>query len=134
MIVQALVVDKPGDPFVYQDIQLEDTIRDDEVLVEMKATGVCHTDLNFSKETQMPDMFPVVLGHEGIESSLVTLAHLTLTQSSAVWRKLTTLRRGRCPEDRVESHKCCRRGSCHYHVQLLWKMQVLRQPRDICLR
>jgi hypothetical protein len=65
MIVQALVVDKPGDPFVYQDIQLEDAIRDDEVLVGIKATGVCHTDLNFSKETQMPDMFPVVLGHEG---------------------------------------------------------------------
>jgi aryl-alcohol dehydrogenase len=66
MIVQALVVEKPGDPFVYQDVQLEDTIRDDEVLIEMKATGVCHTDLNFSKETGMPDMFPVVLGHEGI--------------------------------------------------------------------
>jgi len=42
--VQALVVEKPGDPFEYQDVQLEDTIRDDEVLVEMKATGVCHTD------------------------------------------------------------------------------------------
>ena len=106
MIVQALVVDKPGDPFVYQDIQLEDTIRDDEVLVEMKATGVCHTDLNFSKETQMPDMFPVVLGHEGIESFLVTLARLR-SQSPAVWRKLTTVRCGRCPEDRIESHKCC---------------------------
>lgn len=76
MIVQALVVHKPGDPFVYQDIQLEDNIRDDEVLVEMKATGVCHTDLNFSKETQMPDLFPVVLGHEGIESFLVTLARI----------------------------------------------------------
>ena len=107
MIVQALVVDRPGDPFVYQDIQLEDTIRDDEVLVEMKATGVCHTDLNFSKETQMPDMFPVVLGHEGIESFPVTLARLTLTQSPAVCWKLTTVRCGRCPEDRIKSYKCC---------------------------
>jgi len=107
MIVQALVVDKPGDPFVYQDIQLEDTIRDDEVLVEMKATGVCHTDLNFSKETQMPDMFPVVLGHEGIDAFLVILARLTLTPSSAVCQKLTMLRRGRCPESRIEGYKCC---------------------------
>ena len=106
MIVQALVVDKPGDPFVYQDIQLEDTIRDDEVLVEMKATGVCHTDLNFSKETQMPDMFPVVLGHEGIEYFLVIPARLTLTQSSAMFQKLTTFRCGRCPESRIESYKC----------------------------
>ena len=69
MIVQALVVEKPGDPFEYQDVQLEDTIRDEEVLVEMKATGVCHTDLNFSKETEMPAMFPVVLGHEGMYTS-----------------------------------------------------------------
>ena len=72
MIVQALVVEKPGDAFEYQDVQLEDSVRDEEVLVEMKATGVCHTDLNFSKEEGMPHMFPVVLGHEGTYLSLTT--------------------------------------------------------------
>jgi aryl-alcohol dehydrogenase len=128
MIVQALVVDKPGDPFVYQDVQLEDTVRDDEVLVEMKATGVCHTDLNFSKETEMPDMFPVVLGHEGIRDFGTKVA-------SVPWvKKLTVTRCGYCLEDWVKSHKCSRRRSCHHHIQLLWKMQILREARDIGLQ
>jgi hypothetical protein len=65
MITPALVVASPGAPFTYQDVVLDDTLRDDEVLVEMTATGVCHTDLNFSKETTMPGLFPAVFGHEG---------------------------------------------------------------------
>jgi len=60
-----LVIAEPGAPFALQEIQVEDAFRDDEVLVEMKATGVCHTDLNFQHETSVPDLFPAVLGHEG---------------------------------------------------------------------
>lgn len=65
MITEALVVSKPGAPFTYQRVELNDALRPDEVAVRIKATGVCHTDLNFSKEKSMPDLFPVVLGHEG---------------------------------------------------------------------
>ncbi|KAL2060734.1 hypothetical protein VTL71DRAFT_9375 [Oculimacula yallundae] len=65
MITEALVVHKPGAPFVYQAITVEDQLRDDEVLVEIKATGVCHTDLNFAKEKSAPNLFPGVFGHEG---------------------------------------------------------------------
>ena len=65
MLTDALVVAKPGAPFVYQQIELNDNLRPDEVLVRIKATGVCHTDLNFSKEKSMPELFPAVLGHEG---------------------------------------------------------------------
>jgi hypothetical protein len=65
MITPALVVASPGAPFTYQDVVLDDTLREGEVLVEMRATGVCHTDLNFSKETTMPGLFPAVFGHEG---------------------------------------------------------------------
>jgi Zn-dependent alcohol dehydrogenase len=39
---KALVVEKPGSAFVLKDIVL-DEVRDDEVLVEMKYTGLCHT-------------------------------------------------------------------------------------------
>lgn len=38
----AFVVDKPGAPFVLQDVIL-DEVRANEVLVEMKYTGLCHT-------------------------------------------------------------------------------------------
>lgn len=50
----AFVVEKPGAPFVLQDVVL-DEVRANEVLVEMKYTGLCHTvciihsTMNFSK-------------------------------------------------------------------------------------
>lgn len=39
---KAYVVEKSGAPFILQDVIL-DEVRDDEVLVEMKYTGLCHT-------------------------------------------------------------------------------------------
>lgn len=65
MITQALVVDKPGEPFKLQDVDLDEHLHEDEVQVRMVATGICHTDINFSKEKSMPELFPGVLGHEG---------------------------------------------------------------------
>jgi hypothetical protein len=65
MITDAFVVEKPGSPFKLQRIHVEDDPREDEIMVEMRATGLCHTDLNFSKEHSMPELFPAVLGHEG---------------------------------------------------------------------
>jgi aryl-alcohol dehydrogenase len=65
MITEALLVSEAGAPFCYQEINVDDNIGDDEVLVEMKATGVCHTDLNFTKEKTIPGLFPAVFGHEG---------------------------------------------------------------------
>jgi len=65
MLTQALVVSEPGSPFIYQDIDVDDNLRDNEVLVEMKATGVCHTDLNFRNEKTIAGLHPAVFGHEG---------------------------------------------------------------------
>lgn len=39
---KALVVEKPGAPFVLQDVVL-DEVRPNELLVEIKYTGICHT-------------------------------------------------------------------------------------------
>lgn len=65
MITEALVVASPGAPFKYQKVDLDDTLRPAECLVRIKATGLCHTDLNFADEKSMPDLYPAVLGHEG---------------------------------------------------------------------
>lgn len=65
MRTDALVVQTPGDQFVYREVELDDEIRDNEILVQMVATGVCHTDLNFRHEASIPGLFPAVLGHEG---------------------------------------------------------------------
>ncbi|OBT60395.1 hypothetical protein VE03_10074 [Pseudogymnoascus sp. 23342-1-I1] len=80
MLTDALVVSKPGAPFKFQKIEVNNNLHDNEVLIRMKATGVCHTDLNFSNETSIPGLFPAVFGHEGagtvvsIGSSVTTLS------------------------------------------------------------
>jgi aryl-alcohol dehydrogenase len=71
MITEALVVQGPGAAFQYAKIDVDDHIRDNEVLVEMKATGVCHTDLNFRNEESLPGLHPAVFGHEGERTSFL---------------------------------------------------------------
>lgn len=59
----ALVVEKAGAPFRLDKIQLS-SIGPDEALVEIQATGVCHTDLSCAAGL-IPSGFPGVYGHEG---------------------------------------------------------------------
>jgi aryl-alcohol dehydrogenase len=78
MKTHALVVSKPGDPFTYRSIEVNDTLLSTEVLVEIKATGVCHTDINFAAHN-IPGLFPAVLGHEGLSFSFSSLPILPLS-------------------------------------------------------
>lgn len=64
MRTQALVALEPTEKFTLEDIELDD-LHDDEVLVEMVATGICHTDLKSAGGGSIVKL-PVVLGHEGI--------------------------------------------------------------------
>jgi S-(hydroxymethyl)glutathione dehydrogenase/alcohol dehydrogenase len=53
-----------GRPLVTETVQL-DGPKDGEVLVELKATGICHTD-EFTRSGADPEgLFPVIFGHEG---------------------------------------------------------------------
>ncbi|KUJ06727.1 putative alcohol dehydrogenase [Mollisia scopiformis] len=61
---RALVVEKPGSPFILQDVTL-DEVRDNEVLVEMKYTGLCHTDIVVQQGLMPVGDYPAILGHEG---------------------------------------------------------------------
>ncbi|CAN8098332.1 unnamed protein product [Discula destructiva] len=61
---EALVVAKAGDDFKLTPIVL-DEIKGNEALVEMKYSGICHTDI-VVQSGQMPGCeYPIVLGHEG---------------------------------------------------------------------
>ena len=64
MRTQALIVEQPGTKFTLRDVDL-DELRSDEVLVEIIATGICHTDLK-SASGQSIVKFPFVAGHEGL--------------------------------------------------------------------
>jgi len=64
MRTTAAVAIAPGQPLEIMEINLE-APRAGEVLVEMKATGICHTD-EFTLSGADPEgLFPAILGHEG---------------------------------------------------------------------
>ena len=64
MDVRAAVAYAAGKPLVVETVRL-DGPRAGEVLIEIKATGICHTD-EFTRSGSDPEgLFPAILGHEG---------------------------------------------------------------------
>ena len=64
MDVRAAVAHQAGQPLVVETVQLAGP-KAGEVLVEIKATGICHTD-EFTRSGADPEgLFPAILGHEG---------------------------------------------------------------------
>jgi S-(hydroxymethyl)glutathione dehydrogenase / alcohol dehydrogenase len=64
MQVRAAVAYGAGQPLVVETVQL-DGPRAGEVLVEVKASGVCHTDEYTRSGADPEGLFPAILGHEG---------------------------------------------------------------------
>src|SRR5574337_138770 len=64
MKTRAAIAFEAGKPLVVDEVDLEGP-KAGEVLVEIKATGVCHTD-EFTRSGADPEgLFPVIFGHEG---------------------------------------------------------------------
>ncbi len=64
MKVRAAVAFEAGKPLTVTDVELEGP-KAGEVMVELKATGICHTD-EFTLSGKDPEgLFPTILGHEG---------------------------------------------------------------------
>lgn len=61
-----------------------------EVLVEIKATGICHTDAYTLSGKDSEGLFPSILGHEGagivreVGKAATTLA-LSMSRAAAIW-------------------------------------------------
>ncbi len=64
MDIRAAVAAAAGEPLAVDTVQL-DGPREGEVLVEIKATGVCHTDAYTLSGADPEGLFPAILGHEG---------------------------------------------------------------------
>ncbi len=64
MRTKAAVALAPGQPLKVMEVNLDDP-KAGEVLIEIKATGICHTD-DFTLSGADPEgLFPAILGHEG---------------------------------------------------------------------
>ena len=64
MKTRAAVAWKAGAPLTIETLDLEGP-REGEVLVEIKATGICHTDYYTLSGADPEGLFPAILGHEG---------------------------------------------------------------------
>ena len=64
MDIKAAIAWEAGKPLSIETVQLEGP-RAGEVLVEIKATGVCHTDAYTLSGADPEGLFPSILGHEG---------------------------------------------------------------------
>ncbi len=64
MKTKAAVAWKSGSPLIVEDVELEGP-KAGEVLVEVKATGICHTDWYTLSGADPEGIFPSILGHEG---------------------------------------------------------------------
>ena len=64
MKTKAAIAYEPGKPLSIETVDLEGP-KAGEVLIEIKATGICHTD-EFTRSGADPEgLFPAILGHEG---------------------------------------------------------------------
>src|SRR5687767_3631637 len=64
MKIRAAVLERFGEPLVVQDVELA-APRAGEVLVRLRACGVCHTDMYSASGVDPSGYAPAVLGHEG---------------------------------------------------------------------
>ena len=82
MDTRAAIAFKAGSPLVIETVQLEGP-RAGEVLVEIMATGVCHTDAFTLSGDDPEGEFPVVLGHEGASANIVSTRKPICARKSA---------------------------------------------------
>ncbi len=64
MDVRAAVAFEAGKPLTVETVQLEGP-KAGEVMVEIMATGICHTDAFTLSGGDPEGLFPAILGHEG---------------------------------------------------------------------
>jgi len=64
MDVRAAVAFAAGEPLSIETVQLEGP-KAGEVLIEIKATGICHTDAYTLSGNDPEGLFPAIMGHEG---------------------------------------------------------------------
>ena len=64
METQAAIAAAAGEPLAIDTVRL-DGPREGEALVEVKATGICHTDAYTLSGADPEGLFPAILGHEG---------------------------------------------------------------------
>ena len=101
MDVRAAVAFEAGKPLTIETVQLEGP-KEGEVMVEIKATGICHTDAFTLSGGDPEGLFPTILGHEGagvvVETGAVLAMGVYLGASTKIVDRATgAVHYGRVP-------------------------------------
>ena len=87
MRTRAAVALAAGQPLEIMEVEL-DGPKAGEVLVEIKATGLCHTD-EFTRSGADPEgIFPCILGHEGAGEACAPILRTSAVSASEYRRRL----------------------------------------------
>jgi aryl-alcohol dehydrogenase len=106
MFLTAAVTERPGGEFILDELEVGE-LRDDEVLVEIAAAGICHTDL-ICRDQWIPVPLPAVLGHEG--AGVVKAVGSTVERVQVGERVCITFDScGVCPTCRADKPSYCHR-------------------------
>ncbi len=118
---RAALLVEPGAPAIIEDIEIESP-GPGEVMIQLAASGVCHTDLTIKnlKGNGMP--FPIVLGHEGsgwVEQVGEGVTHLQKGDPVVIAYRAPC---EQCP--------ACRRGDPRHCYAALKPKQRIRRKKD----
>ena len=115
--MKAIRLHHVGQPLVQQDVPLPE-LDDDDVLIAVRAAGICHSDAHYRAGTSPVSFTPITLGHE------------TAGTIAAVGARVTTIHVG----DRVCVHYMATCGSCIYcargQEQFCTTGQMIGKHRD----
>ena len=111
MKTKAAIAWEAGKPLTIEEVDLEGP-RAGEVLIEVKATGICHTDYYTLSGADPEGIFPAILGHEGAGIVVdVGPGVGTLRKGDAVWSPSCSSVSGATPS-RSSSQKSRATCSC----------------------
>ncbi|MGX7896572.1 NAD(P)-dependent alcohol dehydrogenase [Tsuneonella sp. HG222] len=101
---RAAICPGQGSEFHIADVELDD-LRDDELLIRIVATGICHTDMAV-RDQQLPTPLPAVLGHEG--AGIVEKVGGGVTAAAPGDRVIVSFNScGECPNCAVDAPTYC---------------------------
>lgn len=103
---RAAVCRAPGQPLTLETLELRDP-QADEVLVEIRASGLCHSDLHQMDGSNAPFPFPVVPGHEGAGVVVACGSAVTSVQPGDHVIPLSIPECGQCPACRSGKTNLC---------------------------
>jgi len=133
MDVRAAVAFAARKPLSIETVQL-DGPKQGEVLIEIKATGICHTDKYTLSGADPAGLFPSILGHEGADMIVGIDTNPARQQLARKFGLTHFVNPKELKGDLVAHLVELTRGGADYSFECIGNTQVMRQALECCHR